>query len=78
MSSTEWSALNNTMEKTFEFKTYDEVVLFANKVMQIAIHQDHHPEINIQYNCVKVSITDYEYGAVSEKCHRFIRAVNNC
>ncbi len=78
MSSTEWTALNNTMEKTFAFKTYDEVVLFANKVMQIAILQDHHPEINIQYNSVKVSITDYEYGAVSEKCHRFISAVNNC
>ena len=52
------------------------MVLFSNKVMQIAINQDHHPEINVHYNFVKVRITDFEKGAVSEKCHRFISAVN--
>jgi pterin-4a-carbinolamine dehydratase len=45
--------------------------------MQIAIKQDHHPEINVHYNFVKVRITDYEQGAVSEKCRRFVMAVNN-
>ena len=44
--------------------------------MQIAIDQAHHPEINVHYNFVKVRITDYEKGAVSEKCQRFIGAVN--
>jgi len=44
--------------------------------MQIAIIQDHHPEINIHYSFVKVSITDHEKGSVSEKCHRFINEVN--
>ena len=51
-------------------------VLFTNKVMQIAINQDHHPEMNVHYNFVKLRITDYEKGAVSEKCHRFVNAVN--
>jgi pterin-4a-carbinolamine dehydratase len=44
--------------------------------MQIAIDQDHHPEINVHYNFVKVRITDYEKGAVSDKCRRFVSAVN--
>ena len=44
--------------------------------MQVAIDQDHHPEIHVHYNFVKVRITDYEQGTVSEKCHRFITAVN--
>ena len=72
----DWTELNNKLEKTFKFDTYDEVVLFSNKVMQIAIEQDHHPEIHVHYNFVKVHITDYEHGTVSEKCHRFITAVN--
>lgn len=72
----DWTELNNKLEKTFKFDTYDEVVLFSNKVMQIAIDQDHHPEIHVHYNFVKVRITDYEQGTVSEKCHRFITAVN--
>ena len=73
---TEWTAINNKLEKTFKFDNYNEVVSFSNKVMQIAINQDHHPEINVHYNFVKVRITDYEKGAVSQKCHQFISAVN--
>ena len=71
-----WTELNNKLEKTFKFNNYNEVVIFSNKVMQIAINQDHQPEINVHYNFVKVRITDFEKGAVSEKCHRFISTVN--
>lgn len=72
----DWTEVNNKLEKTFKFENYDEVVLFTNKAMQIAIDQDHHPEIHVHYNFVKVCITDYEQGTVSEKCHRFVTAVN--
>ena len=72
----DWTELNNKLEKTFKFDNYNEVVLFTNQVMQIAIDQDHHPEINVHYNFVKVRITDYEKGAVSQKCRRFVSAVN--
>jgi len=72
----DWTEHNNKLEKTFKFDSYNEVVLFANQVMQIAIEQDHHPEIHVHYNFVKLRITDYELVTVSEKCHRFITAVN--
>ena len=72
----DWTELNNKLEKTFKFENYNEVVLFTNQVMQIAIEQDHHPEMHVHYNFVKLLITDYEKGAVSQKCHRFISAVN--
>jgi len=72
----DWTELSNKLVKTFKFDNYNEVVSFSNKVMQIAINQDHHPEINVHYNFVKVRITDFEKGAVSEKCHRFVSAVN--
>jgi 4a-hydroxytetrahydrobiopterin dehydratase len=74
--SDDWVEINNKSEKTFRFNNYNDVVSFSNKVMQIAIDQDHHPEINIHYNFVKVRITDYEKGAVSEKCHRFMSEVD--
>ena len=76
MSLIDWYELNNKLEKTFKFNNYNDVVLFSNKVMQIAIIQDHHPEINIHYGFVKVLITDHEKGTVSEKCHRFINEVD--
>ena len=77
MTNSDWMESNNKLEKTFKFNNYNDVVTFSNQVMQIAIELDHHPEIQIHYNFVKVRITDYEKGTVSEKCHRFIAAVNN-
>lgn len=76
MKSQGWSELNNKLEKTFKFNNYNEVVLFSNKVMQIAIKQDHHPEINIHYNSVKVRITDFERGTVSDKCRLLVSEVD--
>ena len=72
----DWAEIKNKLVKTFKFENYNEVVLFTNKVMQIAIEQDHHPEIHVHYNFVKVRITDYEHGSVSAKCQRFVTAVN--
>ncbi len=72
----DWTEVNNKLEKTYKFDTYNDVVSFSNQVMQVAIEQDHHPEIHVHYNFVKVLITDYEQGTVSEKCHRFVTAVN--
>ena len=76
LTSMDWTELNNKLEKTFKFDNYSDVVLFTNQVMQVAIEHDHHPEIQVHYNFVKIRITDYEKGAVSEKCHRFIKEVN--
>ena len=47
MTAMHWTELNNKLEKTFKFDNYNEVVLFTNQVMQIAIDQDHHPEIHV-------------------------------
>ncbi len=45
-------------------------------MIKIAFDQDHHPEIHVHYNFVKVRITDYEHGSVSAKCQGFVTAVN--
>ena len=72
MISTSWSENKNKLEKTFQFNEYQDVITFVNQVMQIANNQNHHPEISVHYNFVKILITDYEKGGVSEKCHRFV------
>ena len=48
-----------------------------NKVAKIAETQNHHPDIEINYDEVKISITDHEKGGVSDKCHKFTDAVDN-
>lgn len=72
-----WGSSKEKLEKTFKFKEFNDSIDFVNKVAKIAEQQNHHPNITINYNKVKISITDHEKGGVSEKCHKFIKEVNN-
>lgn len=71
-----WEESDNKLVKNYKFKDFKQAMGFVNKVSQIADKQNHHPEIEINYNKVKLSITDHEEGGVSDKCHKFVGAVN--
>jgi 4a-hydroxytetrahydrobiopterin dehydratase len=65
-----WEEVSNRLMRTYYFKGYDEVIEFVNKVMNIAKKQDHHPDITVHYDNVKLSIHDHKKGKVTEKCHK--------
>lgn len=71
-----WLLENNEQVKTFHFSDYKAVMAFVNEVMQIADDQNHHPSLLVEYALVKVSITDHDLGRVSEKCIKFMEAVD--
>lgn len=71
-----WQLENNEQVKTFHFSNYKAVMVFVNEVMQIADKQDHHPRIVVEYAVVTISITDHDLGRVSEKCIKFMEAVD--
>ena len=71
-----WGESNQKLEKTFKFKNFNGSIDFVNKVAKISETQNHHPDIKINYNKVKISITDHEKGGVSEKCHKLVKAID--
>jgi 4a-hydroxytetrahydrobiopterin dehydratase len=72
-----WSNSNKKLERAFKFKDFNESIDFVNKVAKIAETQNHHPDIEINYNKVKISITDHEKGGVSDKCHKLVNAIDD-
>jgi len=71
-----WNESKNKLERTFKFKSFDESIDFVNKVAKVAEKQKHHPDIEINYDKVKISITDHEKGGVSEKCHKLVKYID--
>ena len=71
-----WLLENNEQVKTCHFSDYKAVMAFVNQVMQIAEDQNHHPSLLVEYALVKVAITDHDLGRVSEKCIKFMEAVD--
>ncbi len=72
-----WGNSNKKLERTFKFKNFNESINFVNKVAKIAETQNHHPDIEINYDKVKISITDHEKGGVSDKCHKLVKDIDN-
>ena len=73
---TNWEVINGELVREFCFKDYTMVIQFANKVMEIAQTQKHHPEITISYNKVLVAIHEHDTVSISDKCHKFAQTVN--
>ena len=76
MNSGDWVETNGKLIKTFYFKDYKKVMSFVSEVMEIANKQNHHPDMAVHYDNVKLSITDHDKGKVSVKCHKFVNEVN--
>jgi 4a-hydroxytetrahydrobiopterin dehydratase len=72
-----WGESKQKLERTFKFEDFNESIDFVNKVSKIAEKQNHHPDIEIKYNKVKISITDHEKGGVSDKCHKLVNAIDD-
>lgn len=72
-----WGNSNRKLERTFKFKDFNQSIDFVNKVAKIAEIQNHHPDIEINYDKVKISITDHEKGGVSKKCHELVNDIDD-
>ena len=72
-----WGDSKQKLERTFKFKDFNEAIDFVNKVAKIAETQNHHPDIEINYDKVKISITDHEKGGVSDKCHKLVKSIDD-
>jgi 4a-hydroxytetrahydrobiopterin dehydratase len=71
-----WKINERQLTKTFDFETYKDVLKFVNKVGLIAEKQNHHPDMLVKYNSVKVSLFDHEANKVSNKCHNLAILIN--
>jgi 4a-hydroxytetrahydrobiopterin dehydratase len=53
--------------KEFSFKDFNEALEFVNKVAELSEEMNHHPEINWNYNKVKITLVTHDEGRVTQK-----------
>lgn len=54
------------IERTFAFKNYYETMAFVNALAWIAHREDHHPDLEVGYNRVRVRFSTHAIGGLSE------------
>ncbi len=74
--SSDWSALGDTISRTFEFKNFIEAMEFVNRVAEHAEEVQHHPDILVRWNRVTLTLSTHDAGGVTEKDLVFAQAAD--
>ena len=62
----EWRFAENAIERWFEFPTFAEAVAFVDRVAVLADALDHHPDIDIRYRRVRLTLSTHSAGGLTE------------
>jgi len=73
----DWQTKDEVMTRTFEFKDFNEAMVFVNKVAIIAEKNQHHPDMDIRYNKVSLTLTTHDAGKLTEKDQVVAREIND-
>ena len=62
-----WSVVDeHHLERTFKFKDFAEALAFTNKVGGLAEAENHHPDIELSWGKVKITLLTHKIGGLSE------------
>jgi 4a-hydroxytetrahydrobiopterin dehydratase len=62
-----WKLDDDEIEKKYQFDDFAGAIAFVNKVAELAEAADHHPDISIKYNKVKLTLSTHSEGGITEK-----------
>ncbi|NMF65003.1 4a-hydroxytetrahydrobiopterin dehydratase [Brasilonema octagenarum] len=62
-----WTVEALTLKCTRKFKDFIQAIEFVNKLVEPAESAQHHPDIEISYNKVNISLTTHDAGGLTQK-----------
>jgi 4a-hydroxytetrahydrobiopterin dehydratase len=63
----DWEREGDNIEKTFEFDDFSRALQFVNDVAKMADRWDHHPDMDIRYNKVRLSLSTHSEGGLTSR-----------
>jgi 4a-hydroxytetrahydrobiopterin dehydratase len=61
-----WSRRADTLTKTFTFDKFADGIAFVSRVAAAADEMDHHPDIDIRYTKVTMSLSTHDAGGITQ------------
>lgn len=62
-----WKKQGSTIARTYQFKDFPAAIKFVNAVAKLAEKAWHHPDIDIRWNKVTLTLTTHDQGGLTEK-----------
>ncbi|HLP90158.1 MAG TPA: 4a-hydroxytetrahydrobiopterin dehydratase [Nostocaceae cyanobacterium] len=62
----DWQLEDNKLKTTRTFKDFIQAIDFVNKLVEPSESAGHHPDIEISYNKVKITLTTHDAGGLTQ------------
>ena len=62
-----WKRRGKTLTQTYQFKDFPAAIRFVNAVARLAEKAWHHPDIDIRWNKVTLTLTTHDAGGLTKK-----------
>jgi 4a-hydroxytetrahydrobiopterin dehydratase len=60
-----WRLENGSLVRDLEFADFVAAMKYVNEIAAIAEHANHHPDIDIRYNKVRLSLVTHDVGGIT-------------
>jgi 4a-hydroxytetrahydrobiopterin dehydratase len=60
-----WTRRGDALLKTFTFPTFAQGIAFVGRIAQAADAMDHHPDIDIRYTKISISLSTHSAGGIT-------------
>lgn len=72
-----WSTRAHTLVRTFTFEKFLNGITFVNRIAKRAETSQHHPDIDIRFNKVTLTLTTHDEGGITENDFSLARQCDN-
>ena len=62
-----WKRKSNALVKEFELQSFRDSIVFVNRVATLADQADHHPDIDIRFDRVTLTLSTHSARGITEK-----------
>ena len=62
-----WSLESGAIQRRFHFDSFTAAIGFVNRVAEVAEAADHHPDIDVRYRDVTLTLSTHSEGGLTEK-----------
>jgi 4a-hydroxytetrahydrobiopterin dehydratase len=66
-SAPDWKKKGNAITRTFQFKDFPAAIKFVGALAKIAEKEWHHPDIDIRWNKVILTLSTHDAGGLTKK-----------
>jgi 4a-hydroxytetrahydrobiopterin dehydratase len=71
-----WSHQGQSIARTFQFKDFAAAIAFVNTVATLADQAWHHPDIDVRWNKVTLTLSTHEAGGLTERDFSLAAAID--